>query len=71
MKTKIEYLPVGGMAYHLENGITVYYYNENTPLLFKIGLHEIGRLLSINAPYIDIIRFAAQVTVEDIKAYFS
>jgi len=71
MKTKIEYLPMGEIAYHLTNGLTVYYYSEDTPLLFKKGPHEIGRLLSINAPYIDIIRFADQVTVEDIKAYFS
>lgn len=71
MKTQIEYLPFGETAYHLDNGVTVYYYNEDTPLLFKKGLHEIGRLLSTNTPYIDIIRFAAQVTAEDIKAYFS
>ena len=71
MKTQVEYLPMGEVAYHLENGLTVYYYNEDTPLLFKKGLHEIGRLLSTNTPYIDIIHFAAQVTAEDIKAYFS
>ena len=70
MKTKIEYLPMGGMAYHLENGITVYYYSEDTPLLFKKGLLEIGRLLS-NTPYMEIIRSAAQVTAEDIISYFS
>ena len=68
---KVEYLPMGEVAYHLENGITVYYYNENTPLLFKKGLLEIGRLLSINTPYMDIIRSAAQVTAEDIISYFS
>ena len=71
MKTKIEYLPMGEIAYHLDNGVTVYYYNEETPLLFKRGLHEIGRLLSTNTPYIDIIHFAAKVTAEDIEDYFS
>jgi len=68
---KIEYLPMGETAYHLDNGVTVYYYNEETPLLFKKGLQEIGRLLSTNTPYIDIIRFAAQVTAKDIEDYFS
>ena len=70
MKTKIEHLPMGEIAYHLGNGVTVYYYNEYTPLLFKKGSHEIGRMIS-SAPYIDIIHFAAQVTAEDIEAYFS
>lgn len=71
MRTQIEYLPFGETAYHLSNGVTVYYYNEDTPLLFKKGLHEIGRLLSPDMPYIDIIHFAAKVTAEDIEAYFS
>ena len=71
MKTKIEYLPMGEIAYHLANGVTVYYYNEETPLLFKKGLHEIGRLLSTDTPSIDLIHFAAEVTAEDIEAYFS
>ncbi len=71
MKTKIEYLPAGEIAYHLDNGITVHYYNEDTPLLFKRGLHEIGRLLSTNTPHIDIIHFAAKVTAKDIEDYFS
>lgn len=71
METQIEYLPLGEIAYHLDNGVTVYYYNEETPLLFKKGLHEIGRLLSTNTPYIDIIHFAAKVTAEDIEDYFS
>ena len=71
MKTKIEYLPFGEIAYHLDNGVTVYYYNEDTPLLFKKGLHEIGRLLSTDTPSIDLIHFAAKVTAEDIISYFS
>ena len=71
MKAKTEYLPMGEIAYHLDNGVTVYYYNEETPLLFKRGLHEIGRLLSTNTPHIDIIHFAAKVTAKDIEDYFS
>ena len=68
---KTEYLPFGGTAYHLDNGVTVYYYNEETPLLFKKGLHEIGRLLPTNTPSIDLIHFAAKVTAKDIEDYFS
>ncbi len=68
---KTEYLPMGEIAFHLDNGVTVYYYNEETPLLFKKGLQEIGRLLSTSTPHIDLIHFAAKVTAEDIEAYFS
>ena len=71
MDAKIEYLQNGEVVYHLNNGLTVHYYNEDTPLLFKEGLREIGRLLSTSIPYIDIIHFATKVTAEDIKAYFA
>ena len=67
---KVEYLPMGEVAYHLENGLTVYYYNEDTPLLFKQGLREVGRLL-LNVPCMDTIRFADQAPAENVIAYFS
>ena len=68
---KVEYLPMGEVAYHLENGLTVYYYNEDTPLLFKQGLREVGRLLLLNVPCMDTIRFADQAPAENVIAYFS
>ena len=68
---KLEYLPNGEVAYHLNNGLTVYYYNEDTPLLFKKGLREVGRLLLLNVPCMDTINGADEASADNIIAYFS
>jgi len=68
---KIEYAGTNTL-FHLSNGITISYYNENYPLVFFSGIKEIGRYNLAASRYTaeEIVNFADQVNSDTLVDYF-
>ena len=65
---KTIYAQNGETIFVLNCGIYVYFYNVDTPLLFKDGFSEIGRVITNDPMW--FINCANEVSKEDILKYF-
>ena len=63
------YAQNGETIYKLDCGIDVYFYNIDTPLLFKDGFAEVGRVITNDPMW--FINCANEALKVDILNYFS